>query len=70
VAGFALWGGPVTTTSAKLVVTGTLITGTIFTLQVDDINKVSQYSVTLQQVAAASGFGLRGLTGYSATVTK
>lgn len=70
-AGLALWGAPVTSTSAKVVLTGTLTTGTIMTLDVDDINKVAQYSVSLQQVAASSGFGLRiPLTGYSATVTK
>lgn len=72
-AGLALWGGPVTTTSAKLVLTGTLTTGTILTLQVDDVNTVSQYSVSLQQVAAtaAGNYARRGsLTGYSATVTK
>jgi hypothetical protein len=71
-AGLTLWGGPLTTTTAKLAVTGTLSTGTIVTLQVDDVNKVKQYSVSIQQVAAntASGYVLRGLSGYSATVTK
>ncbi len=69
-AGLALWGAPVTSTSAKLVLTGTLTTGTVMTLNVDDINKVAQYTVSLQQVAASSGFGLRALAGYSATVTK
>lgn len=70
--GLALWGGPVATTTAKIVVTGTLSTGTILTLQVDDVNKVGQYSVTVQQVAAAGTFLLRlpPLLGYSATVTK
>jgi hypothetical protein len=71
-AGLALWGGPVTSTSAKLVLTGTLSTGPILTLQVDDVNKVGQYSATVQQVAAtaAGGFVRRPLTGYSASVTK
>jgi hypothetical protein len=70
-AGLALWGAPVTTTSAKLVLTGTLSTGPIFTLQVDDVNKVAQYSVALVQVAPSNPQQpLRGLTGYSATVTK
>lgn len=69
-AGLTLWGGPVTTTSVKLVLTGTLSTGPILTLHVNDVNQVSQYSVSLQQVAA-TGFALRpSLTGYSATVTK
>jgi hypothetical protein len=69
--GLTLWGGPVTTTNAKLVLTGNVTTGTILTLQVDDINKVRQYSVTLQQVANTADFNLRiPLTGYSVTVTK
>lgn len=71
--GLLLWGAPVSSTSAKLVLTGTLSTGPILTLQVNDINKVSQYSVSLQQVAAtaAGGFAKRNsLAGYSANVTK
>jgi hypothetical protein len=71
-AGLLLWGGPVTGTTTKLVLTGTLSTGTILTLQVDDVNKVGQYGVTLQQVAMLGTFQLRPplLSGYSATVTK
>lgn len=71
-AGLALWGAPVTTTSARLALTGTLSTGPMLRLQVDDVNKVGQYSVTLQQVAASGTFSLRPplLTGYSVSVTK
>ena len=69
-AGLALWGGPVATTNARIVLTGTLSTGTILTLQVDDVNKVGQYSVTVQQVAATTYQRRTSLTGYSATVTK
>jgi len=68
--GLTLWGGPVTTTNAKLVLTGNVTTGTILTLQVGDINKFRQYSVTLQQVARTSDFQLEPLGGYSVTVTK
>ena len=68
--GLTLWGGPVTTTNAKLVLTGNLTTGTILTLQVDDINKFRQYSVTLQQVARTSDLQLELLSGYSVTVSK
>lgn len=69
--GLTVWGGPVTATPAKVIVTGTLAAGTILTLQVEDINKVSQYGATLQQVAAStSPFPLRSLTGYSLSVTK
>lgn len=69
-AGLTLWGGPVTTATATIALTGTLSTGTILTLQVDDVKKVGQYHATLQQVAASSGFGLRLLSGYSLAVTK
>lgn len=69
--GLTLWGGPVTALPAKLIVTGTLTTGTILTLQVDDIDKVSQYSATVQQVAAsAAPFPLRSTAGYTLSVTK
>lgn len=69
-AGLTLWGGPVTTSNATLVLTGNVTTGTILTLQVEDISKVQQYAVTVQQVAQASGYQLESLTGYSVTVTK
>jgi hypothetical protein len=69
-AGLALWGGPVTTTNAKVVLTGTISTGTVLTLQVDDVSKVGQYAVTVQQVAASSYLLRVPLTGYTATITK
>jgi hypothetical protein len=70
-AGLTLWGSPVTTANARLVLTGNVTSGTILTLQVDDINKVRQYTVTLQQVAQTSGYQLEtSLAGYSVTVTK
>lgn len=69
--GLTLWGAPVTTANARLVLTGDVTTGTLLTLQVDDINKFRQYSVTLQQVASATNFALRApLSGYNATVTR
>ena len=68
--GFRLFGTPAATTN-KFAVTGTLATGSIlFTIDVPDINKVSQYSATIQQVAASSNFALRSLTNYSLSVTK
>ena len=69
--GLALWGASATGVSMRVVLTGALSSGSILSLQVDDINKVGQYSVRLEQVAASSGYRLRlPLTGYSATVTK
>ena len=72
-AGLTLWGGPVTTATATIALTGTLSTGTILTLQVEDTKLAAQYTATLQQVAVSSvPFTLRPplLTGYSLTVTK
>jgi len=68
--GLTLWGGPVTGVTATLVLTGNVTTGTLLTLQVEDINAVRQYTVTLQQVAQTSGYQLESLAGYSVTVTK
>lgn len=68
--GFRLFGTPVAATN-KFAVTGTLATGSIlFTIDVPDINKVSQYSATIQQVAASSNFALRSTSGYTLKVTK
>lgn len=69
-AGLTVWGGPVTAALAKIALTGTLSTGTILILEVEDVNKVKQYSATLQQVASSSDYSLRSLTGYSLSVTK
>ena len=68
--GLTLWGGPVTTSPARLVLTGTVTSGTILTLQVDDINKVGQYRVTLLAVANGATYQPQPLSSYSATVTK
>jgi hypothetical protein len=68
--GFRLFGTPSATTN-KFAVTGTLATGAIlFTISVDDINKVGQYSAAAQQVAASGTFALRPLGGYTLQVTK
>jgi hypothetical protein len=68
--GFRLFGTPTATTN-KFAVTGTLATGSIlFTIDVPDISKVSQYSAAIQQVAASSNFGLRSTSGYVLSVTK
>ena len=68
--GLTLWGGPMTTASARLVLTGTVTTGTLLPLQVDDVNAVQQYSVALQQMARTADFQLDSLSGYAVTVVK
>jgi hypothetical protein len=69
-AGLTLWGAPITTTTSKVVLTGTLSTGTILTLDVDDVFKASQYHVQLLQVAQTNYQLRTSLAGYSATVTR
>jgi len=67
--GLTLWGGPATTTPARVVLTGSITSGTILTLQVEDVNKVGQYHVTVLDVANPT-FQLQPLSFYSVTVTK
>ena len=68
--GFRLFGTPTATTNTYAV-TGTLSSGSIlFTINVPDINKVSQYSASVLQVAASSNFALRSTSGYALSVTK
>lgn len=68
--GLTLWGGPVTSSPARLVLTGPVTSGTILSLQVDDINKVGQYEVTLLGVANATTYQPQSLSSYSVTVMK
>jgi len=67
--GLTLWGGPATTTPARVVVTGNITGGTIVTLQVHDINQVAQYHVTLLDVANQA-YQLQPVSYYPATITK
>jgi hypothetical protein len=69
-AGLMLWGGPITTTTSKIVLTGTLSTGTILTLEVDDVRKANQYHVQVLQVAQTNYQVRASLAGYAATVTR
>jgi len=56
-------------TSTKFVVTGTLSTGTVLTLDVTDVNQVAQYGAIVQQVATTS-YQLRALSAYAVLVAK
>ena len=70
-AGLTLWGGPVTAATTTIALTGTLSTGTILTIQVEDTKLAEQYTATLQQVAVSTTpFTLRQLSGYLLTVAK
>lgn len=61
---------PFAPTMQLAITGGTLSTGTILTIAVEDVNKVSQYSATIRQVANTANFVLRPLSGYSLRVRK
>lgn len=69
-AGDTLWGGPFTGTTNKVVLTGNIQSGVIFTFGVPDLNRVAQYTATVSQVGRSSDYSLRSLSGYAITVTR
>jgi hypothetical protein len=70
VAGDTLWGGPHSSTTNRIVLTGGIRSGVILTFGVPDVNTVAQYTATANQVAASGAYALRALSGYTLTVTK
>ena len=54
----------------KVALTGPLTSGAILTIGVADVGKATQYSATVQEVAAASDYQLRSLAGYGLTVSR
>ena len=69
--GLTLWGGPVTTPQSSIALTGTLSTGQILTLEIDDIEQASQYTAMLREVSKTdSTVALRSLTGYALSVVR
>ncbi len=77
-AGLVLWGtrfGGGGANAVKVLLTGPLANGqTIFTFAVNDVNKASQYSATILQVAADDGTyaqrNVSPLSGYALQVTR
>ena len=77
-AGLVFWGGGARFAAAnpvKVLLTGTLANGqTILTFAVNDVNKASQYSATILQVAADNGtYAQRNVgvnSGYALQVTR
>jgi hypothetical protein len=68
--GDTLWGGPYTSTTNRIVITGGVRSGVILTFNVADVNVATQYTAAVNQVAASSNYALRALSGYTLTVTK
>jgi len=75
-AGLVLWGAPFAgRTPVKVLLTGSLTNGqTILTFAVNDVNKASQYSASILQVAADDGtYAQRNVgpfSGYALQVTR
>ncbi|HET8712324.1 MAG TPA: hypothetical protein VFM23_01420 [Gemmatimonadales bacterium] len=68
IAGLQLWGGPVTSSSSTVALTGTLTSGTILTFETD-ARYADQFTATLREVANSdSTVALRDLAGYSVAV--
>ena len=55
--------------TTTFAVTGTLRTGALVRIEVEDVGRVGAYHATIQQVAA-SDYALRPLAGYSLTVAR
>jgi hypothetical protein len=66
--GLTLYSQPPLGATPRLILTGTLVTGTVVTIGVTDVSNAAAYTATIQQVAAPN-YVLRDLTGYSLTVT-
>jgi len=65
--GLRLFAEPLAATN-HFALTGTLWAGTILIIGVPDVGQASGFTATIQQVATPS-YQLRGLVGYSLTVT-
>ena len=69
--GLTLWQLPINgQTTNSVALTGTLVNGPILIIGVEDVNKVGDYGVVIQDVAANGTYALRNKSSYSVTVTK
>jgi len=66
--GYTTFSAPLSGTSAKVVVVGSVVSGTVARVWVPDRSKTAQYSVTLVEVAARGSYQLRPLQGYRVTI--
>lgn len=56
--------------SADLVVTGTIVTGSVARFRVSDVNKATQYTATVVAAAQRSTFALRSTSGYRTAIVR
>ena len=64
VPGDTLWSTDFSSTTSKILLTGTIASGVILRFDVPDVNRMAEYLVTVDQVAGASDYSLRGTGGY------
>lgn len=68
--GLRLFQQPLGGTTTRFALTGRLLTNTtILTIEVSDVNRVAQYTGSIQGVAQPS-YQLRSLVGYSLAITR
>lgn len=60
--------GQASGTSADLVLTGTIRTGTVAHFRVGDVSRAGQYAVTVTAVAQRGSYALRSTSGYRTSV--
>jgi len=65
-----LWTTDYSTTASKVLLTGPISSGVILKFDVEDVNLVSEYIVTVNQAASWSDYSLRALTSYVAFVSR
>ena len=65
-----LWTTDYSTTNSRILLTGSISSGTIVKFDVADVNQASNYLVTVNQAASSSDYSLRSLSQYVAFVSK
>jgi hypothetical protein len=68
--GFRLYSAQISPTSLRVVVAGDLRAGTIARIHIADGRKLSQYSATIDQVAARGSYAQRDPVSYSLVVAE
>lgn len=68
--GDTLWTTDYSTTVSKVLLTGPISSGVILKFDVEDVNLVGEYIVTVNQAASSSDYSLRALTNYVAFASR
>ncbi|HRP07505.1 MAG TPA: hypothetical protein PLL69_03365 [Gemmatimonadales bacterium] len=62
--------GTASATVGDLVATGSIVTGNLARFRVPDVNRTSEYSVSVVAVAQKSTYALRSMSGYQAVIVR